>query len=1263
VEYKLMAGGLIPNGAAEAGRLLLLTTADTEILAAARASERLPEEFPKLSCANPAALEDPAAFFERELPGAGAVLVRLLGGRRAWPGGLEELRRRCARLRVPLLAFGGEAEPDAELAALSSVPSGTVLEAFEYLRHGGVRNTENLLRFVADTVLMEGYGFEPASPLPEVGIYHPGLPEDSTLEELLARHDPARPTVGVIFYRAHWMSGNTAFVDALVEALEAAGADALPVYCYSLRAGPDGRVQGLEILKDRVDCLITTVLAGGGSNAADARRSGSPEEWLEWDVPALEELGVPVIQGICTTSTREAWVASDAGLSPLDTAWQVAIPEFDGRIIGVPFSFKERLGETSPVGTPLTLYKAHPERTARLAGLAARFANLGRIPNSEKRVAVLLSNYPTKHSRVGNAVGLDTPASAIGLLDAMWKTGYTVEGAPERGDELIHSLVAAGGHDLEFLTEAQLGNAAGRLGAKRYTEWFGRLPEDLRSDVEEHWGRPPGDLYVDGDEFVVAGLSFGNVFVGIQPPRGFGENPIAIYHDPDLPPTHHYLAAYWWMIEEFGADALVHLGKHGTLEWLPGKSLGLSPSCAPDAALREVPLFYPFVVNDPGEGTQAKRRAHATVVDHLIPPMTRAETYDDLAKLEQLLDEYYQVETLDPSKLPAIRVRIWETLRNAELHRDLGVEEQPEEFSDFLTHVDGYLCEIKDLPIRGGLHTLGETPDGESLRHLLASILRLGAGGVPGLRVAAGAAFGLDERVLAENGGTRVEAPSGLVEHFPGTMVTASDLLDRLEEAQQALLRGMEERGWDAYAAGAVCQETLGFADAGVERSLRFAAEEVVPRLMRTPEEMGNLLSGLGGGYVPAGPSGSPTRGLVNVLPTGRNFYSVDPKALPSALSWEVGQGLADDLLRRYLEEEDRYPETVGIVVWGTAAMRTQGDDVSEILALLGVRPVWNEESRRVFGLEVIPLKELGRPRIDVTVRISGFFRDAFPNLISLLDEAFTTVANLDEPDDMNFVNKHVGEEKSRGADERRSTTRIFGSKPGAYGAGLLPLMDARNWRTDEDLAEVYAVWGGYAYGRGLDGVEAREAMESNLRRTEVAVKNVDNREHDLFDSDDYFQYHGGMIAAVRALTGRDPKAYIGDSADPSRVKTRDLSEEARRVFRSRVANPKWITAMRRHGYKGAFELSATVDYLFGYDATAGVVEDWMYSDVTRKYVLDQEVRDFMQQSNPWALRAISERLLEATQRGLWSEPDTEDLEALKQVYLENEGMLEEGIS
>ena len=1246
----------------KAAALLFLTTADTEILAAAKAAEALPEDFPAIRCANPVKLGDATRFFDETLPEARVVIVRLLGGRRAWSEGLEGLRNRCEALGVPLLAFGGEAEPDAELTALSTAPSGVVAEAFEYLRHGGVANTENLLRFVADTLLVEGYGFEPPSPLPDYGVYHPRLAAGSSVEDLLALHDPDRPTVGVVFYRAHWMSGNTAFVDALVGALEEAGTNALPVYCYSLRSVSGGGVPVLDLLKGRVDALVTTVLAGGGSNAADAHHKGSPEEWLEWEVPALEELGVPVIQGISTTSSHETWTQSGAGLSPLDTAWQVAIPEFDGRIVGVPFSFKERMEEGSTVGAPLTIYRADPERTRRLAGLATRFARLGCIPNGEKKVAILLSNYPTKHSRVGNAVGLDTPRSAIELLDAMREVGYLVEDVPEEGDSLIHALIAAGGHDLEFLTEEQLQGAVGRLDTERYAEWFARLPEDFRAEVVEHWGLPPGDLYVSGDEFVVAGLRFGNVFVGIQPPRGFGENPIAIYHDPDLPPTHHYLAAYWWLIEVLGADAVVHLGKHGTLEWLPGKSLGLSASCAPDAALRDVPLFYPFVVNDPGEGTQAKRRAHACVVDHLIPPMERAETYDDLAKLEQLLDEYYQVETLDPSKLPAIRVRIWETLRDAELHRDLGVEEQPEEFGNFLTHVDGYLCEIKDLPIRGGLHVLGKPPEGEPLRHLIAAILRLGAGEVPGLRRAVGSAYGLDERMLSGNGGAKVEAPELLTERFPGqgVSVTASDLLDRLEEAQQTLLLAMEDRGWQPGAAAAVCEEVLGVADAGVMRTLEFAAKEIVPRLLRTPDEMGNLLRGLEGGYVPAGPSGSPTRGLVNVLPTGRNFYSVDPKALPSRLSWEVGWDLAEDLLGRHLGEEGRYPETVGIVVWGTAAMRTQGDDIAEVLALLGVRPVWNEESRRVTELEVIPSGELGRPRVDVNVRISGFFRDAFPNLISLMDDAVRTVAALDEPDETNFVKKHADEEQDAGADERRATTRIFGSKPGAYGAGLLPLMDARNWRDDEDLAEVYAVWGGYAYGKGLDGVEAREAMESSLRRTEVAVKNIDNREHDLFDSDDYFQYHGGMIAAVRALTGRDPKAYIGDSADPSRVKTRSLDEEAKRVFRSRVANPKWISAMQRHGYKGAFELSATVDYLFGYDATANVVEDWMYRDVTRKYVLDEQVRQFMQQSNPWALRAISERLLEAADRGLWSDPDPQDLEDLKRAYLENEGMLEE---
>lgn len=1248
-----------PKAPSYSGDILFLTTADTEILAASRATESLPEGFPNVRCRNPVAMNEAAEELPNLLDGAVVVLVRLLGGRKAWPEGLKKLFEGCEARDIPLLAFGGESEPDAELTALSTPPAGVVATAFEYLRHGGVSNTENLLRFVADTLLLEGFGFDEPEPLPDFGVYHPRR-DGTNSAELLASHDPSKPTVGVVFYRAHWMAGNTDFIDSLVREIESAGANALPVFAYSLRAEPDGTVPALELLEGRADALVTTVLASGGSNASDASSHDGPEGWLEWEVPAFAALDIPIIQGICTTSTREAWLDSDAGLSPLDTAWQVAIPEFDGRVISVPFSFKETVSDDSPVGAPLTVYRADPERTARVAGMAARFARLGKVPNEEKRVAVMLSNYPTKHSRVGNAVGLDTPRSAILLLDALRKAGYLVEDAPDDGDELIHSLIASGGHDLEFLTEDQLRGATGRVPAERYESWFSKLPEELRSDVIRQWGEPPGDLYLDGDELVVAGLVFGNVFVGIQPPRGFGENPIAIYHDPELAPTHHYLAAYWWVMEEFGADAVVHLGKHGTLEWLPGKSLGLSASCAPDAAIKDVPFFYPFVVNDPGEGTQAKRRAHATVVDHLIPPMTRAETYDDLARLEQLLDEYYQVETLDPSKLPAIEKQVWECMRSANLDRDLGVDEKPEEFGDFIGEVDGYLCEIKDLPIRGGLHVLGEAPTGEAFRHLTAAILRLGAGDIPGLRRAVAAAFGLDEKHLTDDGGVRMESPQRLAERFGdgNTAATASDVLELLESAQQELLIRLEEAGWSSESAEDVCRATLGFVDPGVVASLRFACEEVVPRLQKTPDEVGNLVGGLDGKYVPAGPSGSPTRGLVNVLPTGRNFYSVDPKALPSGLSWEVGERLAGDLLSRHLQEEGRYPETVGIVVWGTAAMRTQGDDIAEVLALVGVCPVWNEESLRVTGLEVIPLEELGRPRIDVNVRISGFFRDAFPNLISLMDEAIRTVAALDESHEMNFVKKHADEEKSEGATERESTTRIFGSKPGAYGAGLLPLIDARNWRDDHDLAEVYAVWGGYAYGKGLDGREARKEMEANLRRTEVAVKNIDNREHDLFDSDDYFQYHGGMIAAVRALTGRNPKSYIGDSADPLNVKTRDLAEESRRVFRSRVANPKWIDAMKNHGYKGAFELSATVDYLFGYDATANVVEDWMYRDIAEKYALDESVREFMSESNPWALRAITERLIEAAERGMWQNP--ENLDALKAVYLENEGVLEE---
>ncbi|MFF9071480.1 cobaltochelatase subunit CobN [Streptomyces sp. NPDC014872] len=1210
--------------------VLLLSTADTDLLAA-RASGA------PYRIGNPTRVD-----VHEELPalieGASVAVVRLLGGKRAWEDGLAVLRASG----IPTVLLGGETVPDAELMAESSVPAGVVAEALRYLVEGGPGNLVELTRFLSDTVLLTGHGFAEPQRMPEWGVRG-----DREFTE-------GRPTVGVLFYRAHELSGNTSFVDVLCEAVEARGANALPVYCGSLR----GADAGLYELLGRADALVATVLAAGGTRASDASAGGDEEAW---DIGALAELDIPVLQGLCLTSTRAAWEASDAALSPMDAAMQVAIPEFDGRLITVPFSFKEQGPDDVPV------YRADPERAARVAGIAVRHAALRHKPNAEKRIALVFTAYPTKHSRVGNAVGLDTPASAVRVLDALRGAGYGVDGYPDNGDELIHRLIAAGGHDVEWLTEEQLAAAPARVPLADYRAWFGTLDPELRDSMLEHWGEPPGSLYVDGDEIVLASLRFGNVVVLIQPPRGFGENPIAIYHDPDMPPSHHYMATYRWLENSFGADAVVHMGKHGTMEWLPGKGLGLSAGCGPDAVLGELPLVYPFIVNDPGEGTQAKRRGHATVVDHLVPPMARADTYGDLAKLEQLLDEYALVSDLDPAKAPAVRAQIWTLVKAAELHHDLHVDEQPDEdeFDEFVMHIDGYLCEIKDVQIRDGLHVLGGGPVGEARVNLVLAVLRASqvwggtANALPGLRASIAAHFGLSERELLAEPGAPVKVPAELTELVDGPARTGADAIDLLEKLCRRLAEGMEERGWDVAGAAGLVREALGHELPDAMAVLGFACEEVVPRLARTTDEIGHILRALRGGFVPAGPSGSPTRGLVNVLPTGRNFYSVDPKAIPSRLSWEVGQSLADSLIARYLADTGEYPKSVGLTVWGTSAMRTQGDDIAEILALLGCRPVWDDASRRVTGFEVVPLNELGRPRIDVTVRISGFFRDAFPHVVGLIDDAVRAVAELDEPAGSNYVRAHADEDTAVHGDRRRATARVFGSKPGAYGAGLLPLIDARNWRSDADLAEVYAVWGGYAYGRGLDGRAARGDMETAFRRIAVAAKNVDTREHDLVDADDYFQYHGGMVAMVRHLTGTSPEAYVGDSATPDQVRTRTLGEETHRVFRARVVNPRWMAAMRRHGYKGAFEMAATVDYLFGYDATAGVVDDWMYEKLSAEYVFDETNRDFMKKSNPWALRGISERLLEAAERGLWAEPDATTLERLRATYLELEGDLE----
>ena len=1358
--------------AAAGAAIALLTHASNDLTVLHSALAQMPADFPLVTGINLQALDDEAhmtSLLAQQLGAARIIVLRVLGRLGSVPG-FAELVSEARRQGRYLIAISGTGEPDPELAAVSTVPADVLQQALTYFQAGGSVNLAQLLRYLADRLLLTGFGYAPALALPEHGIYHPDLAEDADIADWLALRAAQRPSVGIVFYRAHWMSGNTRFIDALVDALEQRNLNVLPIFTASLRAGSDGGQQlptALRYFLGQQGALID-VLINTTSFAMGEITPGGPTP-AGWSVGVLESLNVPVLQAITSGMTLSQWQESKRGMNPLDAAMNVVLPEFDGRIITVPISFKTRA--TGPNET--VDYAPVPDRIARVAGLAARFAQLKWKANKNKRIAFIFTNSNSKASQIGNAVGLDAPASLMTILQAMGNAGYLLGDVPADGTALIHQLIDRCAYDNTYLTAQQLQHAVGRVPAALYAQWFADLPPEMQHKMTQQWGAAPGVAYVHDDHLALAGVELGNVFVALQPPRGYGMDPDAIYHQPDLPPTHHYYALYRWLCDVWGADAIVHVGKHGTLEWLPGKGVGVSEQCFPDALLSDMPLFYPFIINDPGEGSQAKRRAHAVVVDHLTPPMTTADTYGALAQLTQLVDEYYQVEVLDPAKLPLLQQQIWELVKQTNLDTDLQARllhhdhghdhdhdhahphdhghahphphphphdahghDHPHEaealptalasmkgadVAHLIEDLDGYLCELGAAQIRDGLHILGQAPANAQLVDMLVSLTRLPNQDIPGLQAEVAQLFGLSMDMLLENKGRRLNVTDALARLAKCAVVTRADALDAIDALCRQLFVALDARAYLAASIDEVIALTfLEHTDVGtallqpavrnrssllsqmgkprakvdkvdevdlvrpapaplaadlgsdlrytaLRRVLAFACVELVPNLARATDEIDNLLNGLNGGYIPAGPSGSPTRGMAHILPTGRNFYSVDPRSVPSQSAWRVGQQLAHEVLARHLRETGAYPESVAISVWGTSAMRTHGDDVAQILALLGVRPVWRPENRQLTGVEVIPLAELKRPRIDVTTRISGFFRDAFPQLIDLIDDAIQAVIVLDEPLQDNFVRKHylaelgdwIGQGLPPETAKQRAAYRIFGAKPGSYGAGILPLINQKNWQTDADFAQAYVNWGGYAYARNTPGADQRDAFRVRLRGVQVALHNQDNREHDIFDSDDYLQFHGGMIATVRALSGQQPRHYFGDSHDPDRAQVRDLKEETLRVFRSRVVNPKWLASIRRHGYKGGLELTATVDYLFGYDATAQVMEDWMYEDVASSYAFDPAMQQFLQEANPWAQNAIAERLLEAANRGMWAEPKADTLAALRALYLDSETLLE----
>ncbi len=1283
-------------------RIALLTHADTDLLALKRAQAALPAELDVIgiSLLRVPSEEQMSLLLEGGLAGVGLIVLRLHGELDGVPG-VAALQKWARKHQSKMVIVSGTGEPRADFAQASTVGLDVVESVRTYLTIGGERNIGECMKFLADRLLLTGFGSAPPLDSPEHGVYLRDF-ENATIADWTERHVNGRPTAAIVFYRAHLLSGNTAFVDELVDALDAAGLNALAVYTSSLRALHDGMPAALRIAAGRADVVISTLSFALGDGAGE-----TPS--------AFEQLGVPVIQAITSGMAREAWEVSNRGLTSLDTAINVAIPEFDGRVISVPLSFKDR-SEEAP-----GLYAPHEERAARIAGLARRMVALQRTPREAMRVAFVLTNSSAKASQVGNAVGLDAPASLLALLRAMRRDGYAIDGLPDDSDQLMDALLARGSYDDEHPLDA---SRALRFARRLYRSQFGELPAAARRRMEDWWGAPTerGDTlrsperkvdkkiaskaaatatapakepWSDELHYLFAAMTYGNALIALQPPRGYGMDPDAIYHTPDLPPTHHYTAFYRWLVTPtenggWGADAIVHVGKHGTLEWLPGKGVGLSAECYPDALLSDMPLIYPFIINDPGEGSQAKRRGHAVIVDHLMPPLTSADTYGPLAALNDLVNEYYAAEKLDAARLPIIQQQIWELIQDAQLKADLDLRamlsrdhgDHKHEWDDELTpdgvpvtlaemsgndvahlleDIDGYLCELGTAQIRDGLHILGSVP---SLPDTLRALTRLPNGSVPGLQGALATAAGYDLHQLLEAPGRRLDRQGDV---FGVACASHADLIERFESLAHTLYTDLEDAGFQVSEIRRIVEAHLGSSTDGgaVAGTLTYACQRIVPAIERVSDEVTNVLIALRGRFVPPGPAGAPTRGMAHILPTGRNFYAVDPRAVPSQAAWRVGEQLAREVLERHLKEEGRYPEMIGLGAWGTSQMRTQGDDVAEVLALLGVEPVWDPQSRRIQDLAVVPLARLARPRIDVTLRISGFFRDAFPHLIALIDRAVEMVVGQDEPIAQNFPRKHYLAELQRPTDasldevEARARYRIFGAKPGTYGAGIQQLIETRHWQDERDFATVFVEWGGYAYGRGADGVDARDVFVERLRTIEVAVHNQDNREHDIFDSDDYYQFHGGMIASVRSLTGRQPKMYFGDSSRPDAATVRDLREEALRVYRSRVVNPKWLESMRRHGYKGGLELAATVDYVFGFDATAHVAPDFVYEGIAAEYALSTEMQAFLERSNPWALHAIADRLLEAAERDMWKDPEAATLAALRDVRLKAESFVE----
>jgi len=1187
----------------------------------------------------------------------------------------EEIDARIKEIgkRVPVVCLGH----DPSLWALSTVRLEIVANCYSYIVVGGEENFCNMLRYIANEVAGMDIDAPQPRPVPWEGIYHPDAPSHFTnMEDYLDWRKPRNaPTVGLLFSRHYWVNDNLEVEDTLIRELEAQGLNVIPAFSYAVKDEGLGTKGIAEVIQEyfleqgrsRVDAVIKLQMF---FLARHSRQDISDTTAAQSGVELLKKLGVPVFQPVTSYyRTAEEWERDPQGLGT-DISWSIAMPEFEGLIepflVGVA-SREEDMGTTLRRRVPIE------DRCRKMVRRVVNWIKLRNKPVEERRVAFILNNNPcaSVEATVGGGAHLDTLESVARTMRCMEEAGYNVQ-PPRDGKELIDTIMERKAiSEFRWTTVDEIVNKGGALALvsiEDYEQWFNKLSPKVRERMNGAWGEPPGKemngvpaaMVYDG-HIVVTGVQYGNAVVCVQPKRGCAGarcdgQVCKILHDPNVPPPHQYMATYRYLENEFGVDVVVHVGTHGNLEFLPGKGTGLSADCYPDIAIGDVPHLYIYNADNPPEGTIAKRRSYATLVDHMQTVMTPGGLYDELEELAQYMGQYEQAKISDRTRAHMLEHLILETIKSTNLDKEIKLREDMP-FDQVMTLAHEALSRTRNSNIQDGLHIFGELPEGDRRVEFINSIMKYDAGVDASLRQVIAYVMGLSlSELLKEQG--RFQPEYGK---------SHGELLEEISIVAKSLVR--EFLADRSISPEVQVKQVLGHA---LKRhphadQLALLKERVLDLDSRISEsrEIESLLQGLDGGYIAPGPSGLITRGRDDVLPTGRNFYSLDPQRVPTRAAWEVGKRLAEAVIEKHVREEGRLPENVAIYWMASDIMWADGEGMAQIMHLVGVRPVW-QPNGRIKGFEVVPLEELRRPRIDVTIRVSGITRDNFPNCVELIDEVIQAVASLNESDEMNLVRKHsleqiVSEGQEVGSPEawRDATLRIFASKPGTYQAGVQLAVYSSAWKEEKDLSDVFIYWNGYAYGKGVFGKESHGPLAHSLKTVDVTYNKVVTDEYDLFGCCSYFGNYGGMTAAARTISGKEVQTYYGDTREPEHVEVRDLADEVRRVVRSKILNPRWIEGMKRHGYKGAGDISKRIGRVYGWEATTQEVDDWIFDDITRTFVLDEEMRRFFQENNPWALEEISRRLLEAAERGLWN-ADPEVLAGLKESYLTIESWLEE---